>query len=122
MNRKPLLRKDDDELIVERSSGNVFADLGYPNPEEALAKSRLTRVIADILKQRGLSQTQAAQLLGIDQPKISRLVCGQFRDFSLERLIQFLGALDQRVDIVVRPAKGKLKKEYLSVQTVRPTA
>jgi predicted XRE-type DNA-binding protein len=114
--KKTLKKKDDDELIVERSSGNVFADLGYPNPEEALAKSRLARVIADILKQRGLSQTQAARLLGIDQPKISRLVRGQFREFSLERLIQFLGALDRRVDIVVRPAKGKRKKEYLNVE------
>ena len=93
---KKTLKKDDDP-IIERSSGNVFADLDYPNPEEALAKSRLTRVIADILKQRGLTQTQAATLLGIDQPKISRLIRGQFREFSLERLIQFLGALDSGV-------------------------
>ena len=112
---KKMLKKDDAPL-VERSSGNVFADLDYPNPEEALAKSRLTRVIADILKQRGLTQTQAAELLGIDQPKISRLVRGQFREFSLERLIQFLGALDRQVDIVVRPANRKLKKEYLNVE------
>ena len=110
--KKPM--KKDDGPIVERSSGNVFADLDYPNPEEALAKSRLTRVIADILKQRGLTQTQAAKLLGIDQPKISRLIRGQ--EFSLERLIQFLGALDRQVDIVVRPAKGKRKKEYLNVE------
>ena len=110
--------KQDDAPLVERSSGNVFADLDYPNPEEALAKSRLTRVIADILKQRGLTQTQAAELLGIDQPKISRLVRGQFREFSLERLIQFLGALDRQVAIVVRPANRKVKKEYLSVEAV----
>ena len=110
------LKKDDDP-VIERSSGNVFAELDYPNAEEALAKSRLTRVIADILKQRGLTQTQAAKLLGIDQPKISRLIRGQFRDFSLERLIQLLGALDRQVDIVVRPARGKRrKKEYLNVQ------
>ena len=109
-------KKKDDDPIVERSSGNVFADLGYPNPEEALAKSRLTRVIADILKQRALTQKEAAKLLGIDQPKISRLIRGQFREFSLERLIQFLGALDRRVDIVVRPAKGRRKKEYLNVK------
>ena len=112
---KKTLKKADD-MIVERSSGNVFADLDYPNPEEALAKSRLTRFIADILKQQGLTQTQAAALLGIDQPKVSRLLRGQFREFSLERLIQFLGALDRQVDIVVRPAKGKRKKEYLNVE------
>ncbi len=116
--KKTLKKKVDDDLIVERSSGNVFADLDYPNPEEALAKSRLTRFIADILKQRGLTQTQAAELLGIDQPKISRLVRGQFREFSLERLIQFLGALDRQVDIVVRPANQKVKKAYLSVEAV----
>ncbi|MGH9841242.1 MAG: helix-turn-helix domain-containing protein, partial [Blastocatellia bacterium] len=61
-------------------------------------------------------QTQAATLLGIDQPKISRLIRGQFREFSLERLIQFLGALDRQVDIVVRSAKGKRKKGYLNVE------
>ena len=83
-----------------------------------MAKSRLARFIADILKQRGLTQTQAAELLGIDQPKISRLVRGQFREFSLERLIQFLGALDRQVDIVVRPANRKAKKAYLSVEAV----
>ena len=108
--------KKDDDPIVERSSGNVFADLGYPNPEEALAKSRLTRVIADILKQRGLTQTQAAKLLCIDQPKISRLVRGQFREFSLERLIQFLGALDRQVDYRCSAGKGNRKKEYLKVE------
>ena len=112
---KKMLKKVDAPL-VERSSGNVFADLDYPNPEEALAKSRLTRFIADILRQRGLTQTQAAELLGIDQPKVSRLVRGQFREFSLERLIQFLGALDRQVDIVVRPANRKVKKAYLSVE------
>ena len=112
---KKTLKKDND-MIVERSSGNVFADLDYPNPEEALAKSRLTRFIADILKQRGLTQTQAAALLGIDQPKVSRLIRDQFREFSLERLIQLLGALDRQVDIIVRPAKGKRKRGYLNVE------
>jgi len=116
--KKTLKKKVDDDLVVERGSGNVFADLDYPNPEEALAKSRLARFIADILKQRGLTQTQAAELLGIDQPKISRLVRGQFREFSLERLIQFLGALDRQVDIVVRPANRKVKQAYLSVEAV----
>jgi predicted XRE-type DNA-binding protein len=107
--------KKHDELVVERSSGNVFADLGYPNPEEALAKARLSSIITDILKRRGLTQTQAAKLLGIDQPKVSRLMRGRVREFSLERLIHFLGALDRRVDIVVHPTGRKRKNDYLSV-------
>ncbi len=107
--------KRHDELVVERSSGNVFADLGYPNPEEALAKARLSSIIAEILKRRGLTQTQAAKLLGVDQPKVSRLMRGRVREFSLERLIHFLGALGRRVDIVIHSTKRKRKNDYLSV-------
>jgi predicted XRE-type DNA-binding protein len=110
--------KKHDEPVVERSSGNVFADLGYPNPEEALAKARLSSIITDILKDRGLTQTQAAKLLGIDQPKVSRLMGGRVREFSLERLIHFLGALDRRVDIVIHSKQPKQKKDYLSVIAV----
>jgi predicted XRE-type DNA-binding protein len=110
--------KKHDEPVVERSSGNVFADLGYPNPEEALAKARLSSIITDILRRRGLTQTQAAKLLGIDQPKVSRLMRGRVREFSLERLIHFLGALDRRVDIVIHSTKRRRKKDYLSVIAV----
>lgn len=107
--------KKNEEPVVERSSGNIFADLGYPNPEEALAKARLSSIITDILKRRELTQTQAAKLLGIDQPKVSRLMSGRVREFSLERLIHFLGLLDRRIDIVVHLAKRKRKNDYLSV-------
>src|SRR5262249_33848701 len=105
------------EVVAERSSGNVFADLGYPNPEEALAKARLSSIITDILKRRRLTQVQAAKLLGIDQPKVSRLMRGRVREFSLERLIHFLGLLDRRVDIVIRLTKRKRKSDYLNVVT-----
>ena len=107
--------KKREEPVVERSSGNVFADLDYPSPEEALAKARLSSIITDILRRRGLTQIQAAKLLGIDQPKVSRLMRGRVREFSLERLIHFLGVLDRRVDIVVHPTRRKGKNDYLSV-------
>src|SRR5207249_5046284 len=91
-----------DEVKVEESSGNVFADLGYPDAEEALAKSRLAQHIADILEKKHLTQVQAARLLGIDQPKVSRLLRGQLREFSTDRLFRFLNALGQDVEIVIK--------------------
>ncbi len=75
------------------SSGNVFADLGIENPEEALAKSELARQIGELIKKKKLSQKQAAERLGIDKPEISALIRGRLRNFSLEHLIRFLNEL-----------------------------
>jgi predicted XRE-type DNA-binding protein len=83
-------------------SGNVFADMRLPQPDELLAKADLAIQISRIIEERG-TQTQAAALLGIDQPKISALVRGRLEGFSLERLTRFLNALGQDVEIVVRP-------------------
>jgi predicted XRE-type DNA-binding protein len=80
----------------------VFADLGLPAPEEALAKSELARRISRLIEARGLTQAQAARLLGIDQPKVSSLKRGRLAGFSLERLMRFLVLLGQDVKIVVR--------------------
>lgn len=85
-------------------SGNVFADLGLPNPEERLMKADLTMQITDAIRARRLTQAKAAKLFGIDQPKISRLLRGQLSGFSTERLIHFLNLLGQDVVIVVKPA------------------
>lgn len=87
----------------EVSSGNVFADLGLPNPEERLAKAELARQIYVIIKERKLNQAAAADLLGIDQPKISALINGKLAGFSLERLFKFLNILDQAITIRVSP-------------------
>jgi predicted XRE-type DNA-binding protein len=87
-----------------RSSGNVFEDLQVPAPSEALAKSELAAIIAVVLRSRRLTQTAAAQLLGIDQPKISELLRGRLTRFSTERLLVFLLRLGRDVDIVVREA------------------
>lgn len=94
------------KIEYEESSGNVFADLGVKNPEEALAKSELARQITKIIKKKKLTQKLAAEILGIDQPKISALIRGRLRSFSLERLIHFLNEFGQDVSIMVSPAKS----------------
>jgi predicted XRE-type DNA-binding protein len=84
------------------SGGNVFADVGLPRPEEALAKAELANRIINILRERRLSQTRAARILGVDQPKISALSRGILSGFSLERLMRFLLLLGQDVEIRVK--------------------
>jgi predicted XRE-type DNA-binding protein len=84
-------------------SGNVFQDLGHPRPAEALAKAELARKIGTLIAKRGLTQAAAAELLKIDQPKISALVRGRLAGFSLDRLVRFLVLLGSDVQIVVKP-------------------
>ncbi|MBI2071560.1 MAG: XRE family transcriptional regulator [Gemmatimonadetes bacterium] len=86
----------------ERSSGNVFADLGLAHPEEELAKAQLVLQIVEIIRARGLTQTAASRVLELPQPKVSLLFRGQVTGFSTDRLIRLLNRLDQDVDIVVR--------------------
>ena len=93
------------ETAIEPSSGNVFADLDLEDPGERLAKAELAQRICDIIAERKLSQTRAAALLGIDQPKVSSLVRGKLDGFSIDRLFRFLNALGRDVEIVIRPAK-----------------
>jgi predicted XRE-type DNA-binding protein len=84
------------------SSGNVFADLGLPNPEEALAKAELAHKITELVRDKGLTQAQTAKLLGVDQPKVSALMRGRLLGFSLERLMRFLLLLGQDIKITVQ--------------------
>lgn len=100
------------KIEYEESSGNVYADLGIENPEEALAKSELARQIGKLIKKKKLTQKQAAEILGIDQPKISALIRGRLRSFSLERLIRFLNELGQDVSIMISPAKSPLQRGH----------
>ena len=83
-------------------SGNVFEDLGRPRPAEALAKAELARKIAELIAERRLTQAAAADLLDIDQPKVSALVRGRLAGFSLDRLVRFLVLLGRDVEIVVK--------------------
>lgn len=87
---------------VIRSSGNVFADLGLPQPEERLAKAALAQALGRLIRARGLTQKAAAAQLEIDQPKVSHLLRGQLAGFSTDRLIGFLTALGRDVEIVVK--------------------
>ena len=91
-------------IAVEESSGNVFADLGLPNPEERLAKALLSRMIEQAIKARGLTQAQAAQVLGTTQPKVSDVVRGNVGSFSMDRLFRFLTLLSMDVRISVSHA------------------
>jgi predicted XRE-type DNA-binding protein len=92
-------------LNRQHSSGNVFADLGLADSEEHRVKASLVLKIDRIIEQRGLTQTAAAKAMGIDQPKVSAMLAGQFRGYSVERLMRFLVALGQDVEIVVKPGK-----------------
>ena len=92
-----------DEIRIQPSNGNVFRDLNLPNPEERLIKAELTRRISGIINQKGLTQIEAAELLGIDQPKVSALTRGRLSGFSTTRLFRFLNALGNDVEIFVKP-------------------
>jgi predicted XRE-type DNA-binding protein len=92
------------KIKVTRGSGNVFADMGLPNPDELLAKAQVLREITMIIKREKLNQTQAARRLGIDQPKVSALLNGKLSGFSMERLFHFLNRLGQDVNINIEPA------------------
>jgi len=92
-------------ISVEEGSGNVFADLGFPNPEREQLKAHLTLQVYRLIKTRRLTQTAAGEILGIKQPHVSALMRGRSGAFSVERLIDFLTALGQDVEISVRPKR-----------------
>jgi predicted XRE-type DNA-binding protein len=91
------------EIEVTEGSGNVFADLEVADAEEELLKAQLTHQIHTIIKQRGLTQTKAAELLGVHQPQVSMLMRSRSGSFSVARLMRFLARLDQDVQITVQP-------------------
>lgn len=91
------------DITIEESSGNVFADLDVPHPKEYLVKAELAIQINKIIKKRKLNQTDAAKLLGLDQPKISSLSRGRLAGFSVERLFKLLIILNQDIEIVIKP-------------------
>ncbi len=103
------------KIQVEEGSGNVFADIGLPNPEERLAKADLAIRISEAIRARRLTQTRAAHILKIDQPKISRLLRGQLSGFSTERLMHFLTLLGRDVEITVKPTPRSRRQGQLRV-------
>ena len=97
--------KKSDKIRIKESSGNVFQDLGLPNPEREQLKARLTLKIYRIVKDRRLTQAAAGEILGIKQPHVSALMRGRSGNFSVERLMDFLTALGQDVEITVKPTR-----------------
>lgn len=98
-------RKPKKPIRFEKSSGNIFADLGLPHPERELLKAELTLRIYRLIKARSLTQAGAGDILGIKQPHVSALMRNRSGTFSAERLMDFLTALGQDVEITVRPAR-----------------
>lgn len=93
----------DDVVQITESSGNVFVDLGLPNPEEDLLKAQLLGQIQRFMREKELTQAELAALIGLDQPKISRLLRGRLADFSVERLLTVLNRLGHRVEVRISP-------------------
>ena len=102
-------------MVVEMGTGNVYADLGYADADEMLIKAQLVAKIAEIIKRRGLTQIQAAELLGIPQPKLSNLLRGRFRGFSERRLMDCLTKLGRDIQIVVKATPRSRKDGRLSI-------
>lgn len=94
------------DIKIERGSGNVFADLGLPDADAHLLKAELVTRIDRIIRQRGLKQVEAAKLMGLSQPDVSRLMRGDFQEYSMERLFRLLNALGRDVDIIIRESRS----------------
>jgi len=109
-------------MKVERSSGNVFADLGLPNPEEYLVKAALALALARTIRERGLSQKQAGDILGLAQPKVSDLVRGCLDKFTIDRLLRYLLKLDYDVTISLQPKPKSRKEAVIHVERSRVAA
>jgi predicted XRE-type DNA-binding protein len=105
---------------VIKSSGNFFADLLLPDPDGDLYKADLVIQICRIVKERGLTQAKAAEVLGIDQPRVSDLMRGKIGRFSTERLFQFLNALGRGIEIVILPILEKSRQAGVRVVGIAP--
>jgi predicted XRE-type DNA-binding protein len=96
------------DIPVKRSSGNVFADLGFPDAEGLLLKAQIVATIGELIRAQGLTQIAAARKMGLKQPDVSRLLDGRTDGFSLERLLGLLVMLGQRITVGIEPANENL--------------
>lgn len=106
----------DDETIT-RGTGNVFADLGYADADERQTKLRLAHAINGVVTRRRLTQAVTAEKLHVNQPKVSALTNYKLDGFSVERLMTFLTALDQDVEIVIKNKPRSRAAGRISVVT-----
>ena len=100
-------RKATERVAVQEGSGNVYRDLGFPDAEEMLVKAKLVSKIREIIRSKGLTQVEAAKVLGLPQPKLSGILRGQFRGISERRLIDCLTSLGRDVEIVVKDTRRR---------------
>lgn len=107
--------KEQKEIEIIASSGNVYADTGHPNPEESMAKAELAILIADTIKRKKLTQKKAAELIGIDQPKVSAIIRGQLSGFTIDRLFRFLVALGMDIIIEAKPHTSRTTPAHILV-------
>ncbi|MFA6309841.1 MAG: helix-turn-helix transcriptional regulator [Sterolibacterium sp.] len=114
------MKNDNDNRIV-RGTDNIFADLGYADPETHLLKAGLVTRIQGVIDEQNLTQTAAAKRMGLSQPDVSRLLNGQFRDVSVERLMRMLNKLGCDVDIVIRE-HGKRPRKPDTIHLVAVSA
>ncbi|MGH8550687.1 MAG: helix-turn-helix domain-containing protein [Methylococcales bacterium] len=108
-----------DKNVITHGTENVYADLGFPDAAERQTKMRLAFTVNELLKSRKLKQREAAELLGIPQPKVSALKNYRLDNFSVERLMEFLTALDQDVEILIRPRANNAVAGHISVLSVQ---
>src|SRR6185436_3886224 len=99
----------------ERSSGNVFADLGFEDSEERLLKAELAAKIAQLIQKKGWTQAQTAERTALDQPKISRLLRGQLSGFSADRLFAILNRIGHSVEVRISPKERAPEKSHTRV-------
>lgn len=115
MKKQKTFEEELTDTNIEIGTGSIYEDLGLKNYKEMETKSNLVIEIGKVIKKRKLTQTQAAEILGISQPKLSELLNGRFRGYSVERLIHFLNELGQDVDIVVRAKPRNRSKACVNV-------
>jgi predicted XRE-type DNA-binding protein len=110
-----MAKRTTNPMKIEPSSGNVFADLGLPDAVDLDTKARLAAAINRVIEARQLSQTATAALLEINQPKVSALKNYKLEGFSVERLMTFLTALGQDVEILIKPRAKSRSTGRISV-------
>ena len=116
---KVILEDDMNNKDITHGTDNVFADLGFVDATERQTKTQLAFTINELLKNRKLKQREIAELLGIPQPKVSALKNYRLDNFSVERLMEFLTALDRDVEIMIRPRANNTEAGHISVLAVQ---
>ncbi len=105
-----------DKTNIERSSGNVFADIGLPNADEHLAKANIALTIAETIRVRGLTQKEAGKILQLPQPKVSDLVRGKLDKFTTDRLLRYATKLNYNVIITLQPKRKRQQEATIRVK------